>query len=242
MPRPVIGVTMDYGDKPRQYMLPYDYTTSIERAGGLPWPLPYMTDLSLIPEIVDRLDGVLFSGGDDLDPSLYGETWHPKAERIDPDRQKFELALIAEVEKRRMPALGVCLGCQLMNVHRGGSLIQFLPESERDAALEHRKLGDDGRRHLVRLEPGTRLAQAVGGEEITVNTRHKQSIRTTGRGLRIIAKAPDGIVEGIEDPSHPFFMAVQWHPENLSDRPEHMAPFKLLVTAARESGPLKTDK
>ena len=242
MRRPVIGITLDYGEKPRQYMLPYDYATSIERAGGLPWPLPYTLDHALIPEIVDHLDGILFSGGDDLDPSLYGETWHPKAERIDPDRQKFEVALIAEVERRQMPALGVCLGCQLMNVHRGGSLIQFLPETPRDGALEHRKLGDDGRRHSVRLEPGTRLAQAVGGEEIVVNTRHKQSIRRIGRGLRVIGKAPDGIVEAIEDPSHPFFMAVQWHPENLIDAPEHLAPFQLLVTAARQSAPAKTDK
>src|SRR5438045_9770691 len=78
MRRPVIGITMDYGDKPRQYMLPYDYATSIERAGGLPWPLPFKTDLTLIPEIVDRLEGIVFSGGDDLDPSLYGETRHPK--------------------------------------------------------------------------------------------------------------------------------------------------------------------
>src|SRR3712207_9552495 len=91
------------------------------------------------------------SGGDDLDPALYGETYHPQAEPINPDRQRFELALIAEVERRRMPALGVCLGSQLMNVHRGGSLIQFLPEGDRDAALEHRKAGDDGRRHTVQL-------------------------------------------------------------------------------------------
>jgi putative glutamine amidotransferase len=227
---------MDYGDKPRQYMLPYDYTTSIERAGGLPWPLPYMTDLSLIPEFVDRLDGILFSGGDDLDPTLYGETRHPNAEPIDPDRQRFELALIAEVEKRRMPALGICLGCQLMNVHRGGSLNQFLPDQERDAALEHRRLapGDSTRRHAVKLEPGTRLAAAIGKGEISVNTRHKQSVNRTGKGLRVIAKAPDGVVEAIEDPTHPFFMAVQWHPENLSNEPEHLAPFKLLVEHARK--------
>ena len=236
---------MDYGDKPRQYMLPYDYATSIERAGGLPWPLPYMTDLALIPEIVDRLDGIVFSGGDDLDPKLYGQTLHPRAEPIDPDRQRFELALIAEVERRRMPALGICLGCQLMNVHRGGSLIQFLPENERDTPLEHRKLDDDGRRHAVRLEPGTRLAAAIGKDQITVNTRHKQAVAQPGKGLRVIAKAPDGVVEAIEDPSHPFFMAVQWHPENLSDRPEHLAPFRLLVTsaaAARQSASQKTDK
>lgn len=245
MPCPVIGITMDYGDKPRQYMLPYDYATSIERAGGLPWPLPFKTDLSLIPEMVDRLDGIVFSGGDDLDPSLYGETLHPKAEPIDPDRQRFELALIQEVERRRMPALGICLGCQLMNVHRGGSLIQFLPENDRAEALEHRKLNDDTRRHAVRLEPGSRLAAAVGSDVITVNTRHKQAIARTGRGLRVIAKAPDGVVEAIEDPAHPFFMAVQWHPENLSDRPEHLAPFRLLVASAdasRQSRGQKTDK
>jgi len=227
---------MDYGDKPKQYMLPYDYTTSVERAGGLPWPLPFKSDLSLIPEFVDRLDGILFSGGDDLDPALFGETRHPNAEPIDPDRQRFELALIAEVEKRRMPALGICLGCQLMNVHRGGSLNQFLPDQQRDEALEHRRLapGDSTRRHAVKLEPGTRLAAAIGKGEISVNTRHKQSVNRTGKGLRVIAKAPDGVVEAIEDPSHPFFMAVQWHPENLSSEPEHLAPFKLLVEHARK--------
>lgn len=245
MPRPIIGVTMDYGERPNQYMLTYPYATSIERAGGLPWPLPFKTDLALIPELVDRLDGIIFSGGDDLDPSLYGEALHPKAEPIDPDRQQFELALIAEVERRRMPALGICLGCQLMNVHRGGSLIQFLPENERPEALEHRKLGDDGRRHAVRLEPDSVLARAVGSGQIVVNTRHKQSIARAGKGLRVIATAPDGVVEAIEDPSHPFFMAVQWHPENLSDQPEHLAPFRLLVNSAassRQSGGQKVDK
>jgi putative glutamine amidotransferase len=121
-----------------------------------------------------------------------------------------------------------------MNVHRGGSLIQFLPEHERDGALEHRKLEDFYRRHPVNLEPGTRLAEAVGKCEISVNTRHKQAISRTGKGLRVIGKAPDGVVEAIEDPSHPFFMAVQWHPENLCDEPEHLAPFKLLVEQARQ--------
>ena len=227
---------MDYGDKPTQYMLPYGYTTSIERAGGLPWPLPFRSDLSLIPQFVDRLDGILFSGGDDLDPTLYGETRHPQSEPIDPDRQRFELALIQEVERRRMPALGICLGCQLMNVYRGGSLVQFLPDQQREGPVEHRRLapGDSTRRHPVRLEPGTRLAAAIGKPEISVNTRHKQAVARTGKGLRVIANAPDGVVEAIEDPAHPFFMAVQWHPENLSDEPEHLAPFRLLVEHARQ--------
>ena len=109
-------------------------------------------------------------------------------------------------------------------------------DQARDEALEHRRLapGDSSRRHAVKLEPGTRLAAAIGKGEISVNTRHKQSVNRTGKGLRVIAKAPDGVVEAIEDPSHPFFMAVQWHPENLSNEPEHLAPFKLLVEHARK--------
>lgn len=235
MARPLIGITLDYGDKPNQYMLPYDYATSVERAGGIPVALPFKSDLSLIPDLLDRLDGVLFSGGDDLDPTLYGETRHPNAEPIDPDRQQFELALMAEVERRRIPALGVCLGSQLMNVYRGGSLNQFLPDHPRDAALEHRELGDRSRRHAVRIEPGSMLHEAIGKDEILANTRHKQSIARLGRGLRITATSPDGIIEGIEDPSLPLFLAVQWHPENLSEEPEHLAPFKLLVERAKRT-------
>src|SRR5436305_2490059 len=142
MALPVIGITVDTSDRDKQYESPMAYATSVEKAGGLPLLLPYRTDIALIPQIVDLLDGVLFSGGDDLDPALYGETYHPKASPIDPDRQRFELALLAEVERRRTPALGICLGSQLMNVYRGGSLIQFLTDITRDEPIEHRKVGD----------------------------------------------------------------------------------------------------
>lgn len=232
--RPRIGVTLDSSTTQRtRYSLAHDYATSIERAGGVPFALPFKTDFSLIPEIVDALDGILFTGGDDLDPALFGEPRHPKAEPLDADRQRFELALLAEVERRRVPALGVCLGSQLMNVYRGGSLFQFLPDHDRPGALEHRKLNDDGRRHPVRIEPDTLLAQAVGKSEIVANTRHKQAIRRLGRGLRVNATAPDGVIEGIEDPTMPLYLAVQWHPENLSTAPEHLAPFRLLIERAR---------
>lgn len=234
--RPVIGITMDRRDDvPVRYESNSDYAASIERAGGLPMYVPYRTDLSLIPQLVDLLDGVLFTGGDDLDPALYGESWHPRAHPVDPARQRFELALLAEVERRRMPALGICLGAQLMNVHRGGSLHQFLPEGpQRDAPLDHRKDPEHwNRRHPVWLEPGTPLAEAVGKTEMSVNTRHKQAVRRLGRGLRVIATAPDGVIEGVEDPSMPLFMAVQWHPENLSAEPEHLALFKLLVNRSK---------
>lgn len=239
--RPIIGITTDYSDeKPTRYMLPSDYAASVERAGGLPLLLPFRADLSLVPDYVDLVDGVLFTGGNDLDPALYGdEPWHPMAKKLDPARQRFELALLAEVERRRTPALGVCLGSQLMNVHRGGSLHQFIPDALKNSPIDHRFHGDSSFRHAVEVKPGTVLAEVVGkAGPIQVNSRHKQAMRVLGRGLAANAVAPDGIVEGFEDPSLPLFLAVQWHPENLTaEMPEHLALFQRLVrvsTAARQ--------
>jgi len=231
--RPTIGITIDTHDEAGHYESPCSYSTAIERAGGLPLLIPYQSDLSLIPQYVDLFDGIMFTGGNDLDPALYGQDWHPKAVRIDPARQKFELALLAEVEKRRLPALGVCLGSQLMNVYRGGTMHQFLPDLSREGALEHRKVGGNLLRHSVTLDPTSQIGRAIGKPEISVNTYHKQAADKLGRGLRIISKSPDGIIEGFEDPSFPLFVAVQWHPERLIDEPEHLAIFKLLVDASK---------
>ncbi len=231
--RPVIGVTIDSDDDAPRYMSAYTYAEAVERAGGLPILLPFRVDPLLIPQYVDLCDGLLFSGGNDLDPSLYCyECWHPKAAKIEPARQCFELALIAEVERRRMPTLGVCLGSQLINVHRGGSLIQFLPDELKD--IEHRCLdkGSPPRHHVV-VDTDSQLGRAIGRRDVSVNTYHKQAIRKIGRGLRVIATAPDGVIEAYEDPTFPLFAAVQWHPERLLDEPEHLAPFKLLVEKAK---------
>ncbi len=233
MNRPLIGITVDCSDGDTgHYESPFSYAKAIELAGGLPVLLPYKTDLTLIGQYVDAVAGVLFSGGNDLDPAAYGETWHPQAQRIDLDRQLFELALIAEVETRKMPALGVCLGSQLMNVHRGGSLNQFLPDLE--LGLEHRKVHAELKRHPVQLDATSQLGKAIGKTEISVNTYHKQSVNRLGHGLRVIATAPDGVIEGFEDPNLPLFAAVQWHPERLTDEAEHLAPFRLLVEKSRQ--------
>jgi putative glutamine amidotransferase len=236
MSRPRIGITTDYNDRLTQYALPYGYATSVERAGGLPFMLPYRSDLSLVPEFVDALDGILFSGGADLDPQGYGETAVPEVEAIDPFREKFERALLAEVEKRRLPTLGICLGSQLMNVHRGGSLVQFIPDLPGDRPIEHRRMGDWNRRHSVQLEAGTQVFDRIGQADVQVNTSHKQAVNRVGQGLRVIATSPDGVVEGIEDPSYPLFVGVQWHPERMSDEPEHLALFQMLVDHARKAG------
>lgn len=239
MPRPLIGITTDYNDRLTQHALPYGYSTSVELAGGLPVLIPYRSDLSLIPEFVDQLDGILFSGGDDLDPSCFGEERHPECKAIDPLRERFERALLSEVEKRRLPTLGICLGSQLMNVHRGGSLIQFLPDHKREVegaaieAIEHRRMEDWRRRHDVKLIQGTSLAERLRLGDVIVNTSHKQAVRRVGRGLRVVATSPDGIIEGIEDPELPLFLGVQWHPERMHDQPEQLEIFKLLVERAR---------
>lgn len=233
MKRPIIGITTDYNDRRTQYALPYGYATSIEKAGGLPLLIPYKTDLSLIPQIVDQFDGILFAGGDDLDPKNYGEDWHPQAQPIDPEREKFEMALLAEVEKRRLPVLGVCLGCQLLNVYRGGKLVQFLPDLAGDRTIEHRKFGLDWtKRHEIKLDSSSVVAKALGKNEVVANSSHKQAVKEPGRGLRIIATAPDGVIEGIEDPSMPMFVGVQWHPERMHEEADHLALFKMLVEKA----------
>jgi putative glutamine amidotransferase len=230
--RPVIGITIDQHDDPDKYESPFDYSKGIELAGGLPLLLPYQTDLSLIPSYVDLLDGILFTGGNDLDPTVFGQSRHPKAIPIDPARQNFEMAVLAEVEKRRLPALGICLGSQVMNVYRGGSLHQFLPDVARSESLEHRKVGENLLRHPVAVDVKSQLGAAIGEPQISVNTYHKQSVDKLGRGLKIIATAPDGVIEGFEDPDYPLFAAVQWHPERLLSERAHRAPFELLVNKA----------
>jgi putative glutamine amidotransferase len=233
MSLPIIGITIDQHDDADKYESPMDYSKSIELAGGLPLLLPYRSDLSLIPQYVDLLDGILFTGGNDLDPSLFGESLHPQAVPVDLARQTFELALLAEVEKRRLPALGVCMGSQLMNVYRGGSLHQFLPDVARNSPLEHRRMSENLLRHDVEIDTQSKIGQAIGKARISVNTYHKQSPNRIGRGLKVIATAPDGVIEGLEDPTFPLFAAVQWHPERLNNEPEHIAPFKLLVSTAK---------
>ena len=241
--RPLIGITTDCDDKRTAYKSYFDYATAVEKAGGLPVLIPYQSDLSLVPQFVDAVDGILFTGGDDLDPTAWGERYHEKAEPIDPARERFERALIAEVERRRLPALGICLGSQLMNVHRGGTLFQFLPEQHAcDAPLEHRKLDDPSRRHDAKVVADCCLAARLPGASCQVNTSHKQAVRTVGRGLRVIATAPDGVIEGIEDPTLPLFLGVQWHPERLHDDPQQLAIFRLLVEKAASTEPRREQR
>ena len=153
MGKPRIAITRDSDGRPGPTDAHYPfYAGSVEKASGDGFPVFYGEDLAVIPGLLDQAHGLLLSGGDDLDPALYGQSWHPQAHKIDPRRQRFEWALLEEAQRRQMPVLGICLGCQLMNVFRGGSLIQFLPDVPRPAALEHRKVGGVLLRHPVQVE------------------------------------------------------------------------------------------
>jgi putative glutamine amidotransferase len=232
-PRPRIGITMDVGapDENRKTLeLPADYATSVAQAGGMPLLLPFTHDAELREEMIASIDGLLVPGGNDLDPKLYGQAQHPTTELADRDRQDFDLAMLALAEARQLPTLGICMGCQTMNVQRRGTLHQHLPELSEE--LQHRKEGERTNAHDVNLRPGTHLAHAMKLENLEANSRHHQGIDRVGHGLIPTAFAPDGLVEALEDPSLPFWVAVQWHPENLAGTP-HQRLFTALVEAAR---------
>lgn len=231
---PLIGVTTNTSKDTPGYQLNQGYARGIEQAGGIPIPLCYELNLRHLVELIDQLDGIVLTGGNDLDPSLYGQEPDISIDLVHPRRQTFEMTLIEEAEQRKLPVLGICLGSQVINVSRGGTLHQHIPDLPRPDALEHRQLGDPGRRHDVVITPGTRLHKIIGRQSLTVNTSHHQASDRLGRGLVACAYATDGVLEAFEDTSYPFLLAIQWHPERLLDEPEHLRLFEALIQAARQ--------
>jgi putative glutamine amidotransferase len=208
------------------------YLRGLEAAGALPVVLPPLEDPAIEP-LLDRLDGICLSGGPDLDPSNYGADPHPELGPTEPELDRFELAVARRADARGMPTLAICRGTQALNLVRGGTLHQHIPELS--TAIGHRQ-GTAGEltSHSVLIEPGTALAAAIGEREIDVNSFHHQAIDRLGEGLAISARAPDGTIEGIEDPSRQFLIGVQWHAETLVHRPYEKALFERFVEACRE--------
>lgn len=231
MGRPLIGITTDLDDADgRDRVFAWlSYVDAVLGVGGLPLLIPPQPLNGA--QIIATVDGIILPGGYDCDPALYGEAPHPKTTRMDVRRQESELSLASLAREAGVPLLGICLGCQVMNIAAGGSLVQDI-ESHFETPLEHRRQGEERTRHDVHIEPGTKLSAILDVEQLNVNSSHHQSIRLPGEGLRITAHAPDGVVEGIEDPHHGFYVGVQWHPEDIAREPASRRLFAAFVDAA----------
>ena len=229
--RPVIGIT-SYAQDARwgvwdlpAVLVPLDYVDAVERAGGRAVVIPPLEDD--IEQTLDLLDGIVFSGGADVDPARYGADAHPETDVPQTRRDTGELALLQAALARDMPTLAICRGFQLLNVVRGGDLVQHLPDEVGHG--EHRRVPGEFAVHPVEVREGSRLAAIVGaGSEVT--SHHHQGLGRLGEGLVECAWAADGTLEAVEDPSLRFAVGVQWHPE----AGEGAALFAALVEQARD--------
>jgi len=228
--RPIIGIT-SYAQEAHwgawtlpAALLPLAYIRSVDQAGGRPLLVPPVGEG--IEETLDALDGLILSGGADIDPSAYSADPHPETTITHPDRDHAELALLDAALAREMPVLAICRGMQMLNVVHGGDLDQHLPE----------RLGHEGHRetpgvfseHEVRLEPGSRTATLLG-TRAAVKSSHHQGLDRVGEGLDVVGWAEDGTIEAVEDPEHRFVLGVLWHPEEGEDK----RLFEALVDEAR---------
>ncbi|HZT94468.1 MAG TPA: gamma-glutamyl-gamma-aminobutyrate hydrolase family protein [Gaiellaceae bacterium] len=228
MARPLIGITTyvepaSWGHwQLEAALVPYDYVRAVERAGGRAVLVP--PDADGIEEVLDALDGLIFSGGNDMAPESYGADADPATNGTNPARDRGELALLAGALERDLPVLAICRGVEVLNVVRGGDLVQHLPDVV--GHEEHRAVVGEFSEHPVRVDPSSMLGEVRG----PVKSHHHQGLGRLGEGLREVAWAEDGVVEAVEDPQRPFLLGVLWHPEAGEDQ----RLFEQLVEAARK--------
>ncbi len=234
MPRrqnPLIGLTTYGRGADNRYTLPAEYLDAVRRAGGV--PVLIAPGEPRLEAIVDMLDALIFSGGGDIDPSRYNGKRHETNYAIDQERDTHELELGRRAIDSGLPTLGICRGAQILNVVQGGKLIEHIPDEVGEKVL-HRAPPREPVMHSVRLKPGSRLARILGRDEFDATSWHHQALRGAAAGLEAVAHAPDGTIEAIEMPSHPWLIAVQWHPElSAASDPLQQKLFDAIVDEAR---------
>jgi putative glutamine amidotransferase len=212
----------------------HDYEEAVRRAGGE--PVVVAADSHTAEEVVANADAVLLAGGGDVDPALYGEAPHPTFDAAEPGRDAFEIDLVRRALDANLPVLAICRGIQLLNVARGGTLVQDIPDQVSNAMPHRVPEPSFAMAHDVWVSSGSLLdrilRERLDGDTCAVNSRHHQALKVIGEGLVVSATAPDGIVEAVEDPSKKFCLGVQWHPENFYRTGEFREIFEGLVNAA----------
>ena len=219
--KPVIGLTLDHEDRGGYSIFPWyamreNYFSAVVRAGGLPIALPHEPERT--KEYLSLIDGLVVTGGNfDVDPALFGAAKRHDSVSTKDRRTAFELAITRAAHTADMPALGICGGEQLMNVALGGTLIQHIPDVIPNAIAHEQSNPRNEAGHAVALKQGTMLYKVAGRVEMQVNSAHHQAVDAAAPGLKVNALAPDGVIEGIEDPARRWFVGVQWHPEFAID-------------------------
>lgn len=219
----------------RRYALGKNYVRSLIACGAVPILLPTSLDLAEWRELYAGADGVLLSGGGDVDPRSFGEEKHAATGDVDAERDQVEIALAQWALEDDRPLFAICRGVQVMNVALGGTLIQDIP-SQHDTRIEHRGHAVGAAReqvlHEVCIEPGSRIAEVFGPGNVGVNSFHHQALKAVGEGLIVTSRAPDGIVESVERRDRRYYLGVQWHPEEMTaDRDDMHALFASFVAA-----------
>jgi putative glutamine amidotransferase len=237
VPYPLIGITTArrlHAEVRSQIVITEAYVQAVAAAGGCPVMIPLGLSPELLENLLARLDGILFTGGGDIDPAFYGASPHPKVGDVDLDRDGVELYLLEKAVSQEVPFLGICRGLQLINVGLGGTLYADIT-AQRAGALRHDYYPDyprDYLAHTVDVGTESRLTGILGNSEVEVNSLHHQGIDQLAPDLVQVAIAPDGIVEAVELPGHPFGLAVQWHPEWLGAHAPMRALFEAFVQVA----------
>ena len=242
--RPRIGITMRIELETDRFYLARAYSEALEAAGGVPLHIPLIPQEDYVGAVMQDLDGVLLPGSDsDVDPLRYGQEPHTHLGHVHPLKDETDALALKEVERRRMPLLAICFGMQILNVTRGGTLMQDLLSQMPDAIKHQQGIPRDRRSHKVRLLEGSTLAELSGGASALVNSHHHQAIETVGRELVATAWTSDGLVEALEDPrGDRFAVAVQWHPEIAWEKDEFSrALFSSFINAARAYADTQAD-